>query len=89
MKSFTVGVYLILLVGTVAFSGGCYEHPRGVVTTMSTSSHDERWHYDHDCNDQWRHDHPWNAAYVDNLTAKQITFIGTFLQSGKPYAVFP
>jgi hypothetical protein len=66
MKKIIFGLYLLLVAGLTIFNAGCYAHinGRGIGVGIETT-HDRRWHYDHDNNDEWRSHHAWHEERQD------------------------
>ncbi len=58
MRKIIFSVTALLLMISAALGTGCYGYHRGVGVEVDV--HDARWHYDHDHNDEWRRNHPWN-----------------------------
>ncbi len=59
LESFRYLFLFLFLLGFSVFNVGCYEHRRGEVVI---ETHDARWHYDHDHDDNWRQSHPWREG---------------------------
>ena len=62
MKNLSLSICWILLTAYAVFGGGCGGQPRGVETGDTQAIHDERWHYDHDYDDNWRSHHPYRTG---------------------------
>ncbi len=58
MKSRNLGILALLTVIIGAIVSGCYPYHRGVGVDIAV--HDNRWHYDHDYDDNWRAHHAWH-----------------------------
>jgi hypothetical protein len=64
MKLFTSSVCSYLLAVLILSSLGCMVRTRNGEIGIGLITHDERWHYDHDYDDNWRHDHPWHTGVL-------------------------
>lgn len=63
MKLVNSGIFLILLILSLGSVSGCYPDHRGVGVEIGI--HDNRWHYDHDYDDNWRAQHRWHEDRKD------------------------
>ncbi len=60
MKKIILGFYFVLIAGLSVFNAGCYAHVNGAGVGVAIVPHDQRWHYDHDYDDNWRSQHAWH-----------------------------
>lgn len=66
MRILAFGVFAVILAASAVFNAGCYAHANGRGIGMSLEVHDSRWHYDHDYDEHYRHDHPYARWDYDN-----------------------
>jgi len=66
MRKVILSFYFVLAAGLSMFNAGCYAHVNGEGAGVGVEVvHDQRWHYDHDYDDDWRAHHPWHEDRHD------------------------
>ena len=60
MKILPSSICSLFLVAFVFSSLGCMMRTRNGDLTIGFVPYEERWHYDHDHDDNWRNSHPWH-----------------------------
>jgi hypothetical protein len=65
MQKVFFGFSFLLLMGMAFLDMACYAHVRGAGVGMEVVPHDQRWHYDHDYDDEWRSHHAWHEDRRD------------------------